>query len=566
MTLCDQEDVACGRVAVMGRSATKRLCVQLLTAGAGLWPMLSLALGLGEIQLDSRLNQPLRARIEVLDVNDEEWAQVHARLNWQSAPDIPVLRPEMLDAVSIRTIQDASHRHFVEIRSTRPVAEPLFDLPVEVAGPSGRVIRSFSVLLDPPAPGDDQPGAVEVASSPGTPDSPKVAVGSHEPRSSPGVATRTAHRQRAAANSSPQPATRSSSQEAAQSSSQQELVKQLELLRQTLANMQATISAQNAQIADLTAKVAARASSQAPQPVPAALPGSQSVSSQTTGTAGTRGMSGPAADDGSDADESNAASTPNSYFWLTVALGLTTIAAMAWAILTRWRLTRPAKKSSPEYRGHVEQRAVEATGRADRSDVVKPIAAAPVAMTPAAQQRQMEADGRVQIDWEKELWSKAEWARLFGEQHSGPPESTATHPEATAPPVEATTPPLEATESLPKAYFGELPKVAANPETMTVKLPTYVREDNTAKLTEIDPTELLQADTTQLSETEAARLLAADLANITESELPNLTETDLVELAKADAAKLNAAEQQAPDRQAAEIPDPPKVQRRASRR
>jgi hypothetical protein len=150
---------------VMGRSATHKLLIRLSVVGAALCPVLSFALGLSDIQVDSRLNQPLRARIEVFDVTDEEWTHVQTRLNRQSAPDTPALQPEILESVTVRTVQDAHHRHFVEVRSTEPLAEPLFDLPVEIAGPSGHVIRNYPVLLDPPGPGDDVRNSAEEAAA-----------------------------------------------------------------------------------------------------------------------------------------------------------------------------------------------------------------------------------------------------------------------------------------------------------------------------------------------------------------------------------------------------------------
>ena len=42
----------------------KRVWVLLAGAGAGLYPLLSCALGLGEVQIESQLNQPLRARVD----------------------------------------------------------------------------------------------------------------------------------------------------------------------------------------------------------------------------------------------------------------------------------------------------------------------------------------------------------------------------------------------------------------------------------------------------------------------------------------------------------------------
>ena len=145
--------------------------------GASLYPMLSCALGLGEFQVDSRLNQPLRAHIEISDVSEEEWRQIHARLAQQG--EGAVLLRTTLDSIVFRTTEDASHRHFVEVSSNDPITEPLFDLSVEVAGQTVQVIRNYSVFLDPP--GRDEAGsrAVVVAGNGETQGaaSPGVAAG-----------------------------------------------------------------------------------------------------------------------------------------------------------------------------------------------------------------------------------------------------------------------------------------------------------------------------------------------------------------------------------------------------
>jgi Tfp pilus assembly protein FimV len=163
---------------VLDRSTIKRLLTRLTIVGAGLYPMLCLGLGLGDIQVDSRLNQPLRARIEIVDVSDEEWRQIHARLAQETSRDNALTHPEVLDLVSVRTTEDTNHRHFIELKSAEGLTEPLFDLPVEVAGPTMRVIRNYSVLLDPPAADDDKPPRFEA------PPKPEAPATSNTPRSS----------------------------------------------------------------------------------------------------------------------------------------------------------------------------------------------------------------------------------------------------------------------------------------------------------------------------------------------------------------------------------------------
>src|SRR5215469_9687692 len=131
------------------KCSMKRAFTLVSGVGASIYPMLSCALGLGELQVDSRLNQPLRAHIEISDVSEEEWRQIHARLA-QEGEDGGALLRTVLDSIVFRTTEDASHRHFVEVSSRDPITEPLFDLSVEVAGQTAQVIRNYSVFLDPP--------------------------------------------------------------------------------------------------------------------------------------------------------------------------------------------------------------------------------------------------------------------------------------------------------------------------------------------------------------------------------------------------------------------------------
>src|SRR5262249_41781955 len=64
--------------------------------------------------------------------------------------DHDVIHAELLGAVALRAVDDAAHRHFIEVRTNEPMTEPLFVLPVEIAGSGARVIRNYSILLDPP--------------------------------------------------------------------------------------------------------------------------------------------------------------------------------------------------------------------------------------------------------------------------------------------------------------------------------------------------------------------------------------------------------------------------------
>ena len=143
----------------MNCSMARRVLILLSGAGAGLYPLFSYALGLGELQVESRLNQPLRARIEVSDVGDEEWRRLRAHLGSQQSTADGLSRPGLLESLTFKNVEDENHRRFIEVKSSEVFTEPLFDLSIDVTGIDADVTRNFTVFLDPPGPNDDLPGA-----------------------------------------------------------------------------------------------------------------------------------------------------------------------------------------------------------------------------------------------------------------------------------------------------------------------------------------------------------------------------------------------------------------------
>ena len=62
--------IAC-RGKMMNSSVAKLVLTLLSGVGAGLYPMFSSALELGDLQVESRLNQPLHAHIEIVGISDD---------------------------------------------------------------------------------------------------------------------------------------------------------------------------------------------------------------------------------------------------------------------------------------------------------------------------------------------------------------------------------------------------------------------------------------------------------------------------------------------------------------
>ncbi|MBA3252918.1 MAG: LysM peptidoglycan-binding domain-containing protein, partial [Burkholderiaceae bacterium] len=166
-------------------------------ARAPLWCALSLALGLavispqadaaglGRLNVTSGLGQPLRAELEVTSVGRDELPTLQVRM----AP-LAAFRAANLEfnpaLTNLRFALDKrpDGNYFVRISSAQPVNEPYLDLMVELTWSTGRVIREYTVLLDPPSLRADAPVVppVVAASTPTAPSAlPPVARPSTAP-------------------------------------------------------------------------------------------------------------------------------------------------------------------------------------------------------------------------------------------------------------------------------------------------------------------------------------------------------------------------------------------------
>ncbi|MEZ5566216.1 MAG: FimV/HubP family polar landmark protein [Gammaproteobacteria bacterium] len=134
---------------------------------AVLLPLTAAAVGLGEIKLQSALNQPFVAEIPVSVDGSEDPGQLSVQL----APvatfqRFGVDRPGFLDDLRFRVERDTG-RTVIRVTSTKPVSEPLISLLLDVTWPQGRLLREYTVLLDPPAfrRSDSTAGTPQVATA-----------------------------------------------------------------------------------------------------------------------------------------------------------------------------------------------------------------------------------------------------------------------------------------------------------------------------------------------------------------------------------------------------------------
>ncbi len=130
-----------------------------------LWPSASWALGLGEIHLNSALNEPMKAEIDLIAATPDELTALRAALaNRDAFTRYGIDRPPFLSTLTFKVGKGKDGRDALLVRSTDAIPEPFVTFLVEVNWARGRLMREYTVLLDPPVytPGETASSAAPV--------------------------------------------------------------------------------------------------------------------------------------------------------------------------------------------------------------------------------------------------------------------------------------------------------------------------------------------------------------------------------------------------------------------
>ena len=144
------------------RHVVMRCAHSLLVAAVVAWSSASLALGLGDITVHSALNQPLKADIALADVSGLRESDLSVSL---ATPDefgeAGIERVFFLNDLKFTPILHGN-RNMIRVTSAKPVKEPFLNFLVQLNQPNGRLLREYTVLIDPPGspgitPATDEP-------------------------------------------------------------------------------------------------------------------------------------------------------------------------------------------------------------------------------------------------------------------------------------------------------------------------------------------------------------------------------------------------------------------------
>lgn len=127
-------------------------------------PLQAASLGLGDLHLESALNEPLDARIRLDSLGQTQLDEVAVGLASRELFERAGLeRPDFLSDLQFSVESDDRGAPVVMIRSGKPIAEPFLDFLIEVNWPNGRLLREYTALLDPPVRVEESPRPITAA-------------------------------------------------------------------------------------------------------------------------------------------------------------------------------------------------------------------------------------------------------------------------------------------------------------------------------------------------------------------------------------------------------------------
>jgi pilus assembly protein FimV len=173
---------------------SKKLKILLAIMSAAL-PLAANALGLGEIKLNSALNDKFNADIPVVGATSDELDSLDVKLaGLNQFTQAGLDRPEVLSQLQFVVVRNPDGTSYIHITSNAAVREPFLDFLVDANWNNGELIREYTVLLNPPtfqtanaAPSAPAPQPAAVA-----PAAPVAAVPVPVPTPTPAPATQAA--------------------------------------------------------------------------------------------------------------------------------------------------------------------------------------------------------------------------------------------------------------------------------------------------------------------------------------------------------------------------------------
>lgn len=148
----------------MHKSKLKRIALAVCFA---FLPFSAHSAGLGKLTVISGLGEPLRAEIDLVSTTPEELSSLTAAIASQETYSIQgIERRSIHNAIQVDVVKQADGTGLLKLTTRQPVDDPFLDMLIQVDWATGRLLREYTVLLDPPGYLDTQPSVVTTPASP----------------------------------------------------------------------------------------------------------------------------------------------------------------------------------------------------------------------------------------------------------------------------------------------------------------------------------------------------------------------------------------------------------------
>jgi pilus assembly protein FimV len=114
-------------------------------------PAVAHALGLGNLRVNSALNESLNAEIDFTSISKRELKSLNVSLASRADFDgAGVERLPYLAGIKFTLAKRLDGRSFLQLQSEHPIREPFLHFLLQVEWAGGRLVREFTALIDPP--------------------------------------------------------------------------------------------------------------------------------------------------------------------------------------------------------------------------------------------------------------------------------------------------------------------------------------------------------------------------------------------------------------------------------
>ena len=174
----------------MHNSRIKRITLAVCLA---LMPLAAGAAGLGGLTVISGLGEPLNAEIELLSATKDELSSLTVHI---ASPDIyaeqGIERASSMGSIRVELSKKPDGTPILKLTTPQPIDDPFLDMLIQVDWSSGRLLREYTALLDPPGFGSQTEAATAAAPVVQAPAAPTEEPGAKQKPEKKGKSRKTA--------------------------------------------------------------------------------------------------------------------------------------------------------------------------------------------------------------------------------------------------------------------------------------------------------------------------------------------------------------------------------------